>query len=130
MARRRVRDGSVEKMKQLFLEPMELVTVKEAAGLLRIPLPTVYYIVQRGILESFKVGGQWRLHRGKVEAYGEQLKGGQSGMSVKDVADRLHVPLPTVYAYLRSGRLPAVRVGGRWRIDEDDILNLVSIARS
>ena len=34
-----------------------LLTVKETAKYLRIPLPTVYYLVQRGQLPAIQIGG-------------------------------------------------------------------------
>ena len=36
------------------------MTVKETAEYLRIPLPTVYYLVQRGQLPAIQIGGRWR----------------------------------------------------------------------
>ena len=41
----------------------ELMTVKETAEYLRIPLPTVYYLVQRGQLPAIQIGGRWRIKR-------------------------------------------------------------------
>lgn len=41
----------------------ELLTVKETAGYLRIPIPTVYYLIQRGQLPSIQIGGRWRIKR-------------------------------------------------------------------
>ena len=35
-----------------------LLTVKETAKYLRIPLPTVYYLVQRGQLPAIQIGGR------------------------------------------------------------------------
>jgi len=40
-----------------------LMTVKETAEYLRIPLPTVYYLVQRGQLPAIQIGGRWRVKR-------------------------------------------------------------------
>ena len=40
-----------------------LMTVKETAEYLRIPLPTVYYLVQRGKLPAVQIGGRWRIKR-------------------------------------------------------------------
>ena len=41
----------------------ELMTVKETSEYLRIPLPTVYYLVQRGQLPAVQIGGRWRIKR-------------------------------------------------------------------
>jgi excisionase family DNA binding protein len=36
-----------------------LLTVKEAAEYLRIPLPTIYYLVQRGKIPAIQIGGRF-----------------------------------------------------------------------
>src|SRR4029077_5544304 len=40
-----------------------LLTVKETAKYLRMPLPTVYFLVQRGQLPAIRIGGRWRIKR-------------------------------------------------------------------
>jgi excisionase family DNA binding protein len=44
-----------------------LMTVKETAEYLRIPLPTVYYLVQRGQLPAVQIGGRWRVKRDALD---------------------------------------------------------------
>lgn len=44
-----------------------LMTVKETAAYLRIPLPTVYYLVQRGQLPAVQIGGRWRVKRDMLD---------------------------------------------------------------
>jgi excisionase family DNA binding protein len=41
----------------------EILTVEEAAELLRIPRSAVYTFAQRGKLPAQKVGRHWRFHR-------------------------------------------------------------------
>ncbi len=41
----------------------QLLTVKETAAYLRIPIPTVYYLVGQGMLPAIQIGGRWRLKR-------------------------------------------------------------------
>lgn len=43
--------------------PHNLITVKETAEYLNIPLPTVYYLVQRGQLPAIQIGGRWRVKK-------------------------------------------------------------------
>lgn len=51
-------------MKELDSKEMpDLLTVKETSQYLRIPLPTVYYLVQRGQLPAVQIGGRWRIKR-------------------------------------------------------------------
>lgn len=44
-----------------------LMTVKETAEYLRIPLPTVYYLVQRGQLPAIQIGGRWRIKKESLD---------------------------------------------------------------
>ncbi|MGH2748221.1 MAG: helix-turn-helix domain-containing protein [Actinomycetota bacterium] len=58
-----------------------------------------------------------------------ETRGSQSGVSpitgrfltVGEIARRLRVSNMTVYRLVRSGRLPAVRIGRGYRIREDDV---------
>jgi len=49
-----------------FQQP-NLITVKEAANYLRIPVPTVYYLVQRGQLPAVQIGGRWRIKKDEID---------------------------------------------------------------
>ena len=44
-----------------------LLTVKETAEYLRIPLPTVYYLVQRGQIPAIQIGGRWRIKKSALD---------------------------------------------------------------
>jgi excisionase family DNA binding protein len=44
-----------------------LLTVKETAEYLRIPLPTVYYLVQRGKIPAIQIGGRWRVKKSTLD---------------------------------------------------------------
>jgi excisionase family DNA binding protein len=41
----------------------ELLTVKETAEYLRVPQPTIYYLLQNGKLPGVMIGGRWRVKR-------------------------------------------------------------------
>lgn len=45
----------------------DLMTSKEVADSLRLPLPTVYYLAKTGQLPSFQIGRRWRFHRSEIE---------------------------------------------------------------
>jgi excisionase family DNA binding protein len=53
--------------KILTEESPELMTVKETAAYLRIPLPSVYHLVQRGQLPAIQIGGRWRIKRSLLD---------------------------------------------------------------
>jgi excisionase family DNA binding protein len=42
-------------------------------------------------------------------------------MTVKETAIYLGIPLPTVYSLAQRGKLPAIQIGGRWRIKKDSL---------
>jgi len=63
----------------------ELMTVKETSAYLRIPLPTVYYLVQRGQLPAIQIGGRWRIKRSLLDK--DVLKNDQGGQSTVLVVD-------------------------------------------
>jgi len=44
-----------------------LLTVKETAEYLRIPLPTAYYLVQRGQIPAIQIGGRWRIKKSALD---------------------------------------------------------------
>ena len=44
-----------------------LLTVKETAEYLRIPLLTVYYLVQRGKIPAIQIGGRWRIKKSALD---------------------------------------------------------------
>lgn len=42
-------------------------------------------------------------------------------LKVEEAADRLQIHPETLYRLLREGRAPGFRIGGQWRIDEDQL---------
>ncbi|MEP6810251.1 MAG: response regulator [Chthoniobacterales bacterium] len=62
-----------------------LLTVKETAKYLRIPLPTVYYLVQRGQLPAIQIGGRWRIKKAALDK--DILKADKSGQPAVLVVD-------------------------------------------
>ncbi|HET7482590.1 MAG TPA: helix-turn-helix domain-containing protein [Actinomycetota bacterium] len=44
-------------------------------------------------------------------------------LTLEDVATYLSVSVPQVYALVRSGELPAIKIGGRgvWRVDRNQL---------
>lgn len=66
-------------------EAPELLTVKETAEYLRIPLPTVYYLVQRGQLPAIQIGGRWRIKRSLLDR--DILRTEESGQPTVLVVD-------------------------------------------
>lgn len=66
-------------------EAPELMTVKETAEYLRIPIPTVYYLVQRGQLPAIQIGGRWRIKRSLLDR--DVLRNEESGQPTVLVVD-------------------------------------------
>ena len=63
-----------------------LITVKETAEYLNIPLPTVYYLVQRGQLPAVQIGGRWRVKKDLLdrEVLRKEEQGTQPSVLVVD----------------------------------------------
>jgi excisionase family DNA binding protein len=59
--------------------------------------------------------------KGSEDAAGPQLQ--PRFITLEDVAAYLSVSVPQVYAMVRSGDLPAVKIGGRgvWRVDKEQL---------
>lgn len=55
-------------------EPEELLTRKDAAGVLRITLPTLREYTKRGILKGYRIGSRVRYKRSEVIAALSQMK--------------------------------------------------------
>jgi methylglyoxal synthase len=46
-----------------------LLTVKETADCLRLPLSSVYYLVQRGQIPAIQIGGRWRIKKSSLDGH-------------------------------------------------------------
>ena len=61
------RASNTEPELQQAIAVHNLMTVKETSEYLRIPLPTVYYLVQRGQLPAIQIGGRWRVKKDMLD---------------------------------------------------------------
>lgn len=46
-----------------------LLTVKEAAEILRCHQSTTYRLIERGVLPAFRIGSDWRIDKRELEAW-------------------------------------------------------------
>ena len=51
-----------------------LMTIRETAEYLRMPIPSLYYYANRGMLPVIKIGGRWRILRDRLDAEYLQVK--------------------------------------------------------
>jgi excisionase family DNA binding protein len=65
------------------------------------------------------IGGRGKVAEGLETVY----------LSPKEVAERLKLRVQTIYHYIRTGRLPAVRFGNRCRIAVSDLETFVAACR-
>jgi excisionase family DNA binding protein len=63
-----------------------LITVKETAEYLNIPLPTVYYLAQRGQIPAVQIGGRWRVKKDLLDrdVLRQEINTGQPTVLVVD----------------------------------------------
>jgi excisionase family DNA binding protein len=86
-----------------------LLTVKETAAYLRIPLPTVYYLVQRGQIPAIQIGGRWRIKKSSLDR--DILRQGSEGQPTVLVVDDDPGLQDLFQAYLRKTGFSRVVVG-------------------
>lgn len=87
----------------------ELMTVKETSSYLRIPLPTVYYLVQRGQLPAVQIGGRWRIKRSLLDR--DILRNEESGQPTVLVVDDDLAMQALFKQYLKKAGFGRVVVG-------------------
>lgn len=86
-----------------------LMTVKETAEYLRIPLPTVYYLVQRGQLPAIQIGGRWRVKKDALDR--DVLRNEEQGQPTVLVVDD-DVSLQSMFKlYLKKAGFSRLIVG-------------------
>ncbi|MDX2227960.1 MAG: response regulator [Verrucomicrobiae bacterium] len=107
-------------MEKKFDKQAGLITVKEAANYLRIPVPTVYYLVQRGQLPAIQIGGRWRI---KKDALDVQILGKEA------VPEPPPAPIPVPVVQAAAPVIPSSSRGGESQIlivdDESMIHELI-----
>lgn len=64
----------------------EMLTVKEVSNTLRMGTLTVYKLIHSEVLPAYKIGRQWRIRRGDLNAYieSQRTKPGQTTRSKKE----------------------------------------------
>ena len=87
----------------------ELMTVKETAEYLRIPLPTVYYLVQRGQLPAVQIGGRWRVKKDLLDR--DVLRNETAGQPTVLVVDDDEVIQSIFKLFLKKAGFSRVIVG-------------------
>ena len=50
-------------------------------------------------------------------------------LGLQEAADRLGVHYMTAYRYVRTGRLPATRIGSQWWVDPGDLKEAGAVCR-
>jgi len=86
-----------------------LMTVKETAEYLRIPLPTVYYLVQRGQLPAIQIGGRWRVKKDALDR--DVLREEETGQPTVLVVDDDEALQDTFKLFLKKAGFSRLVVG-------------------
>jgi excisionase family DNA binding protein len=86
-----------------------LLTVKETAEYLRIPLQTVYYLVQRGKIPAIQIGGRWRIKKSSLDR--DVLRQDKQGQPTALVVDDDPVLQDLFRTFLKKIGLSQVVVG-------------------
>ena len=63
----------------LMKDEIDIMIVNEVAEYLRVPVPTIYKLLQEGRLPGFKVGKHWRIRRCDIEKYATESSNSNVG---------------------------------------------------
>ncbi len=113
----------------------EFVSITEAAEINNVTRQAIYVAIKLNKLKAKKESSRWTIHvkdlanyrrqkysRSKSTYNGELLFDNEKGhFSVKQVAEKLGVPVQKIYYATRIGRLPAQRKGSAWVCYIDDV---------
>jgi len=97
------------------VEPTRMYRVKDVAGHFEVSVATIYRAIESGSLDAVKLGagrGTLRVTGAAVLACLEHSQGTRM-YRVKEVAARYAVSTTTIYRAIESGRLDALKMGGR-----------------
>jgi excisionase family DNA binding protein len=101
----------------------ELLTTREIAMSLGLPLVQVRRLIYAGKLPAWKVGAIWviKAWKGPLQQIddGDEAAGADSMLSIREVAERLNLTPAKLRALIRAGEFPAARVGRNWVIREE-----------
>jgi excisionase family DNA binding protein len=86
-----------------------LLTVKEAAQYLRIPLTTAYYLIQRRKIPAIQIGGDWRIKKSSLDR--EILRHDKQGQPTVLVVDDDPGLRSLFRTFLKKGGFSRVLVG-------------------
>jgi excisionase family DNA binding protein len=90
--------------------PQDIMSIKEAALYLRIPLPTAYYLVKSGQIPAIRIGARYRVKRSEIDRDVLRLKDDSSPPTALAVDDE--PALQMLYKkFLRKANLARVVVG-------------------
>ena len=95
---------------------------------------TIYRLIKSGRLPAKRFAGQWRFEQPDVDrllTYKTPAKYiiKPDLMTLNEVCVYLGLSRFTIYRLLKSGKLPAVKSGGRWRFAKDEVRQFLTHGR-
>ena len=106
-----------------MLNPPTMATVAEAAELLGLAKMTVYRLMNKGDLVSYRIGGRRLIDRDSLVAYSAQqtkLSAVEIWLTVGEIAAVLRVSRMSVYRLTESGDLSSKRIGRMIHVRQAD----------
>ena len=109
----------------LSLPRPAMMTVNKVCEFLHLSRWTVYRLIKDGKLSAKKSGGQWTFpgqvvlefltHNRDVSFHVRGMDSENDILKMNQVAQLLGVTPRMIYTLVKEGKLPASKVGGRWR---------------
>ncbi|MBI5779943.1 MAG: helix-turn-helix domain-containing protein [Planctomycetes bacterium] len=111
-----------------------MLTVKDVCKYLGISISTAYRLIKSGKLPAKRFAGQWRFEMrdlDKLTAYKSPAEYiiKPDLMTLNEVCEYLGLSRFTIYRLIDSGKLNAVKAGGRWKFVRDDVRQFLTHGR-
>lgn len=109
-----------------------LLDTKAVCKALNISRTTVANLIKSGKLPYIKIGNMYRFDKADIDAIKsernreneELFKNRKQSCSTHEAAVQLNVSDNTILSWIKAGRLPAVKVGSRYKIAKKDLGNM------
>jgi excisionase family DNA binding protein len=104
---------------------MNLLKVKEAAGILHCHPFSIYAAIYEGRIKAFKFRGGVRIQSDEVERLALRKERFRSTLNVRETARILSCSYSSVLRLIRSQKIKASILGNSYRIEPDELENYV-----
>lgn len=123
-----IRKGRWEKVGEMGEIKSKLMSVSEAAKKLGVSYSWILKKIRVGEIPAVMIGRRWFLSEKVVEELQQRVKKfypGDEYVSLREVMSIIQVHPQTLYKWVRAGKFPAEKIGGKWYVRKEVIDSFV-----